>query len=1236
LNYNQKQQGNLGRFLALAWICWPAFCFGQTSLPLGAIVNKTGSNVTGVTFRVWAPNATNVEVRGPFNTNVTWGPANTFGMTKDNGSGYWTVTITNARPGQEYKYVLKRSGSATEYWKQDPRAVWVRNGNTVIYDHSAFDWGNVSRPSIPVSQQVMYEMHIGSFYDPNPSDGRPGTFDDAILRLDYLQRLGVNVLAVMPVNEFGGDYSWGYNPEHVYAIESAYGGPDGLKRFVKAAHEKGMKVQIDVVHNHCNPPNDGLWDFDGPANIYFYPDNVQGWTAWGRRPNFSHPEVQRYIQDNIGMLLDEFRVDGFRWDSPQNILGYDISGTQSITNNETKYNIGNPQTVLPDGKSMMMAINRMIHEQYPGRWSIAEDADLLSVNVTYSGFPGAEFYQGLVVGDAADSYDGHWQTSFHNVITPQISSNNPVVGEILSKVNGWSEPPGYRVIFTDNHDKSGILNGETRLANRMVPADPTGKTARKKTLLNAVLTLTAPGTPMLWMGQEFHATGPFSDSVRMGWREASAKHRIFRAHRDLIDLRETLPALQNSVLSQAPGGLSEALDLIVYWRRTSGQPANGELTNDVVVFMNFSGQTQNNINLSFPSEGTWYTQLNTDWRVYGSDFNDVGPAASFMVDSTRIAPVTIAPYSAIVFARTVGSAAIGLEDANANGLADGWEDLTGITDPTGDADNDGISNLREYELGFDPNEADPTTVVGDFNGWNATFAGMRTTSTPNLLHYLYVTESAAPGQEMKFLFSGTFFGTSSNAAVASVNDPGNNIAYNAPERGYTYFTFNTETKAYSTVTFTPTSRVDSDNNGMDDRWEAWHGVTDPNGDPDGDGFTNVQEFQRGSHPTVWNRPAMGMAGLNGNWTANANPLVYFWHNSWRLDLPFGNRTTGQLKFTSTAGGTTTWWGDIQPDGVADDNASDQQNIIINFNQGGGIYRFQFNEASSAYQITYDATDANADGIQDAWVTYYGLSGSNALATADPDGDGWSNLAELNRGTSPTASNPKRMSLVGEGALPVAFWNPAANNMTWSDARNQWEWAGTASSSGNAVFKFAQGPGWGDPDWGTDAHGNVVVRGENITNPVLAGNRYRIAFNDVALTYALQSFPVSAEWREVNGLPSAGAWTNDTDKDGVVDLLEYALGGSPTNGADGKRLQTMANTNAGGTNRLVLQWLQRTDGGSSLAITPELTTDLAGSWSPLTASNAGSQSNVPTNHVRKEVSTPQDGSKKFLRLKVSGP
>ena len=394
------------------------------SSPLGAVVNRSGANITGVTFRVWAPNATSVAVRGEFNGWVERA------MTKDSATGYWTATVAGAQPNQEYKYFVRWSGNTTGSWKHDPRAVWVRNGNSVIYDHSVFDWATTVRPSIPVDQQVMYELHIGSFYDPNPADNRPGTFDDAISRLGYLQGLGVNVIALMPLNEFGGDYSWGYNPEHLFAIEAAYGGPDGLKRLVKAAHARGMKVQLDVVHNHWNPQGDGLWEFDGPANIYFPADPVRRWTPWGDRPDYAKPEVGRFIEENIKTLLDDFQVDGFRWDSPQNILGYD-----------TRKSGANPDTVLPEGKSMLMAVNRMIHEQYPERWSIAEDADLLSVNETYSGFPSAEFYQGLVVSDAADSFDGHWQTSFHNEITPQVASASPDVGRILARSTDGRSPP---------------------------------------------------------------------------------------------------------------------------------------------------------------------------------------------------------------------------------------------------------------------------------------------------------------------------------------------------------------------------------------------------------------------------------------------------------------------------------------------------------------------------------------------------------------------------------------------------------------------------------------------------------------------------------------------------------------------------------------------------------------------------------------------------------------------------
>jgi 1,4-alpha-glucan branching enzyme len=1203
-------------FLRIIFVCLVFANAARSQEPLGAIVNKSGTIVTGVTFRVWAPNATSVVVHGPFNsTDASWSKS----LNREPGTtGYWAVTVSNARPGQEYKYVLKRSGDTNDYWKHDPRAVWVRNGNSVIYDHNVFDWSNVSSPNIPVSQQVMYEMHIGSFYDPNPGDGRPGTFDDAIGRLDYLQRLGVNVIALMPVNEFGGDFSWGYNPEHLFAIESAYGGPDALKRFVKAAHARGMKVQLDVVHNHWNPPGDGLWEFDGTNNIYFYPDNSQGWTKWGRRPNYSQPEVRRFIRENIKSLLDDFRVDGFRWDSPQNILGYDANATQTIVNN--------PQTLLPEGKSLLMEINRLIHGQYPGRWSVAEDADLLTVRPDGSLYPQGGFFDQLRVDDVADSFDGHWQTSFHNEITPQLASATPDLGRILGKVSGWSEPPGYRVIFTDNHDKSGDLNGGMRLADRMVPADPAGKTARKKTLLNAALTLTAPGTPMLWMGQEFHATGTFSDSSPLDWRTATGQHRIFRAHRDLIEMRELLPALQNSNLDASAGFSNDEQDLMAYWRLGTSNADN------LVMLFNFSATTLN-ISCPFPTTGTWYVQFNSDWSVYGSDFGNVGTAghavtANLQGSAVR-ADVPVAAHSVVVLATTPAPTGRFTEDVGGDGVPDGWQAITGASDGSSDDDIDGLSNLFEYQNGLDPLNKDVATVT-----YNETTHTLRASSNnPVVQHIAWAVDSVSSSSSFTFLSE-------------SILGP----LFTNPAGAYLRFSLNLTNSESSYSFFLPNTNLDVfDSNRTN--WAVFHGVNDFNANPDGDTFTNLQEFARGSDPHVPDRAAVYLAGDQyGGFSPSANPMGYIGANMWMLDLPRRGGVAGEFKFT--VGNWSENWGDNAPmDGVGDPGGS---NISNDFGQGNGIYRFLFNEKTLAYEIRYHATYA-------AWIAYHGLTGGDAAGEADPDGDGWSNLAEftrftnangmfMNPQTSDSAAAPKRMTVTGD-TEPMPLWQSNASNMTWSDQRMQWEWTGTFSNTTNIQFKFSQATNnsnWtGGDSWGWSAgnsNAGVAVRSgpSNITAAVTKGGRYRLTFQDLAGTYSITSYPVSAEWWESNGLPeplpstaSDPRWDEDPDGDGFSHRVEYALGGNPMVGDGG--LVSSWQTNVGGAGRLVMQWLQRTDPEAGFSVVPLLSTNLSSiNWSVLTATDSADTSGVPANYRRREVSVPVEGASKFLRLRVTGP
>jgi hypothetical protein len=117
-------------------------------------------------------------------------------------------------------------------------------------------------------------MHLGTFHD--KEDGNSDKFAEAVQKLDHLQRLGVNVIEVMPLAEFAGALSWGYNPACVFAVETAYGGAAGFKRFVMAVHRAGLGVILDVVYNHFGPGDLDLWQFDG------WSENGLGVPPWER------------------------------------------------------------------------------------------------------------------------------------------------------------------------------------------------------------------------------------------------------------------------------------------------------------------------------------------------------------------------------------------------------------------------------------------------------------------------------------------------------------------------------------------------------------------------------------------------------------------------------------------------------------------------------------------------------------------------------------------------------------------------------------------------------------------------------------------------------------------------------------------------------------------------------------------------------------------------------------------
>jgi len=209
----------------------------------------------GFAFRVWAPNASDVSVVGDFN-GWDWSKN---AMAKDH-HGCWFADVPEAQFGHEYRFEI--SNGSERFVRVDPYAKAVVNsvGNGIISD-LRFDWGDDKYSLPPRNELIIYEMHIGTFHAKQA--GTPATFDDAIEKLDHLADLGINVVEIMPCAEFAGDLSWEYNPAHPFAVEEVYGGPVGLKRFVRACHLRGIGVILDVVYNHFGPSDLSLWRFDG-------------------------------------------------------------------------------------------------------------------------------------------------------------------------------------------------------------------------------------------------------------------------------------------------------------------------------------------------------------------------------------------------------------------------------------------------------------------------------------------------------------------------------------------------------------------------------------------------------------------------------------------------------------------------------------------------------------------------------------------------------------------------------------------------------------------------------------------------------------------------------------------------------------------------------------------------------------------------------------------------------------
>ena len=586
---------------------------------MGAILHAGG-----VAFRVWAPHAERVSVIGTFNE---W-DGDKHPM-KAGENGYWYADVADAHAGDQYKFLL--TTAMGELKRIDPYAREVTSsvGNAIVHD-PAFDWQGDSFQLTPWNEFVIYELHVGTFNGQEDVNS-PGKFSSVSARLGHLKKLGVNAIQIMPIAQFAGERSWGYNPAHIFSVELAYGGPLAFKQFVKRAHREGIAVILDVVYNHLGPSDLDLWQFDGwsennRGGIYFFNDD-RAITPWGEtRPDYGRGEVRQYLLDNVMMWLEEYHVDGIRFDCTQFIRTVNGAGTQD----------------LPEGWSLLQWINSQIAQKFPGRITIAED---LQHNrwITKD------------VGAGGAGFGSQWDAMFVHpirqaVVTPEDEQRS--LAAIRDAIcYRYNDDAFDRVIYSESHDE--VANGKERVPQEISPDDPKGWYARKRSTLAAAMVFTVPGIPLIFQGQEFLEGGWFRDTVPVDWDQNDEFHGIVRLYRDLIRLRTNQRGFTRGLCGQFTQvfHMLDESKVIAFHRWDKGGPAD-----DVVVVANFSHEPQDGYIIGFPAAGSWKLRFNSDWQGYSDDFQS-HPSAGVVAEPGDFdglpfhAALSIGPYSVLIFSQ---------------------------------------------------------------------------------------------------------------------------------------------------------------------------------------------------------------------------------------------------------------------------------------------------------------------------------------------------------------------------------------------------------------------------------------------------------------------------------------------------------------------------------------------------------------------------------------------------------
>ncbi|MEV0372191.1 malto-oligosyltrehalose trehalohydrolase [Streptomyces sp. NPDC050636] len=498
-------------------------------------------------FEVWAPNAGQVALQWA-GDRADDAP---FAMERAAGRDGWWHTEAPARDGDRYGFRIDDGPPLP-----DPRAVRLPDGPGgpgAVVHHDRFEWRH-PWPGRPLPGAVLYELHIGTF---TPE----GTFDAAIGRLRHLADLGITHISLMPVCPFPGRHGWGYDGIAPWAVHEPYGGPDGLKRFVDAAHGHRLGVVLDVVHNHLGPSGNHL-----PAFGPYFTDTHH--TPWGAAVNLDAPgsdEVRGYLLGSALSWLCDYRIDGLRLDAvhalhdtrARHFLAELSAAVDALAGHLRRplFLIAESDLNDPRTTASRATGGHGLHAQWNDDLHHALHTALTGESQGYY----TDFARAPLAALAKTLTSGFFHDGTHS------SFRGRAHGAPLD----LRVTPPYRLLaYAQTHDQIG----NRALGDRLTAALSPGLLA-----CAAALVLCAPFTPMLFMGEEWGARTPWqyftdhtdpelAEAVRAGRRREFAAHDWGGASVDWPDPQD--PATRDRCVLDWTEPAAEPHAALLAWHRT--------------------------------------------------------------------------------------------------------------------------------------------------------------------------------------------------------------------------------------------------------------------------------------------------------------------------------------------------------------------------------------------------------------------------------------------------------------------------------------------------------------------------------------------------------------------------------------------------------------------------------------------------------------------------------------------